>query len=144
MGSKSTVYSRSVMDGTTGEVIQKEWVTRKVVSNVHFVKVYFEDISTLFKLSHSSFRVLYSLAEYIEYNTNDFHLNRLRRVEISEKCQITLNTFNSSFAKLVQKNLVIKLGGSSYRLNPKIFFNGEEIERMKVLEFKITYDIKTD
>lgn len=138
---KQTLYSQSTVDVQTGEVIQKQWLTREAKNTQHFVKMYLEDLSTLHHLANSDFRTLYSIAEFLEYNTNQFFLNKERRQELAIKANCKLNTINHSIAKLVKKNLLLKVGGNLYQMNPKIFFNGEEIERSKYLEVTFRYNI---
>lgn len=138
---KQTVYTQNILDATSGEIIQKQWLTKEAKNTQHFVKMYLEDLVSLQKLTHSDFRTLYSIAEFLEYNTNQFFLNKERREDLAIRANIKINTLNMCISRLVKKNLLIKIGSSLYQMNPKIFFNGEEIARAKYLEVTLRYNI---
>lgn len=137
------VYTETIVD-SDGEFVQRKWITKKAQNTQHFIKMYLEDLKLLNKLSFSDFRVLHSLVTYLEYNTNQFFLNKERRAELAQTCTITSNTLNTCISRLCKKNLLIRVSNSTYQMNPKIFFNGEELQRAKVLELKIRYEICPD
>lgn len=136
-----TVYTSNTVDASTGELIQKTWITKKVKDTDHFVKMYIGDISALYKLPNAQHRLLVTLSEYLEYNTNEFFLNKQRREEIALKCNSTINTLNQGLARLIKKNIILKKASNVYQMNPLIFFNGEEMKRTKILEAVIRWEI---
>lgn len=139
-----TVYTENTLDPETGELVSRKWITRKVSTTDHFVKMYLEDLMNLNKLSNADYRTLYSLAVYLEYNTNQFFLNKERRQELADQAGLKFNTINQSIARLIKKNLILKIASGLYQMNPKIFFNGDELERSKILEVVIRYEICAD
>lgn len=141
---KQNLYTLNSVDTNTGEIVTKQWLTREAKNTQHFVKLYLEDLTSLYKLPHSDFRTLYSIAEFIEYNTNEFFLNKERREQLAIKANVKVNTINQCISRLVKKNLLLKIGASNYQMNPKIFFNGEEIQRNKYLEVVLRYNICID
>lgn len=141
---KKVLYTHNTVDTTTGELIQKEWFTKQVLSPEHFVKMYIQDLTSLNFLTHAEYRILIQLATILEYNTNNFTLSKERRVALAKLATITVNTFNQSFARLVKKKLILKVESTIYQMNPKFFFNGEEMKRAKMLEVVLQYQICPD
>ncbi len=137
---KQNLYTENQVD-ENGELITKRWITRQAVDTKHFVKLYLEDLKAIYHLAHAQFRTLMALSEFLEYNTNQFFLNTERRNELAIKANVKLNTINQSISKLVKKNLLIKISSNTYQMNPKIFFNGDEIARGKYLEVTFRYNI---
>ncbi len=141
---KQHIYTSSVIDGDSGEVVRKQWITRKAVNTEHFIKLYLDDLRLLSKLSNADYRLLFNIVIYLEYNTNMFFLTKGRREELAQICDLKMSTINCSVARLVKKNLLIKIDSSQYQMNPNIFFTGEELERAKILEMTIRYEICPD
>jgi hypothetical protein len=46
--------------------------------------------------------------------------------------------------RLVKKNILIKESNAAYLLNPKLFFFGTDIDREKLFELNIRYEICED
>lgn len=138
---KQAVFTQNTLDATTGELVQKVWLTKEVKNTQHFVKLYLEDLASLHHLTHSDFRTLHSVAEFLEYNTNQFFLNKERREQLAVNAKVKINTINQCISRLTRKNLLIKLSSGLYQMNPKIFFNGDEMARAKYLEVVIRYNI---
>lgn len=138
------IYTENTIDIETGELIARKWITKKAKSTDHFIKMYLEDLTQLNKLTHAEHRLLLHLSEYLEYNTNQFFLNKERREEMASITNMKPTTFNQSLTRLVKKNLLIKVSSFTYQMNPKIFFNGDELERVKILEVIHRYVICPD
>ncbi len=139
-----TVYTENTVNPETGELIARKWITKTVQNKEHFVKLYLDDLIKLKRLSNADYRTLYGLAVYLEFNTNQFFLNKERRQELAEQAGLKFNTINQSLARLIKKNLVLKIASGLYQMNPLIFFNGEEMARGKILEVITRYVICED
>lgn len=142
--STKQLYTLTTEDYQTGEIISKQWLTKKAASKDHFVKLYLDDLKLLKKLTNADHRVLHNLSILLEYNTNQFFLNKERRQEMADLCSLSINTLNQSISRLCKKNLLIKVSSFTYQMNPKIFFNGDELQRAKVMELTIQYVICPD
>ena len=139
---KQNIFTKQVVDHETGEVTQTIYLTKELKSADHFYKVYLQDLGKLIGLTYAQYRILHTLAQYAEFNSNDFFLNKERREQISETCNLKVNTLNQSISRLMKKNLIIKLGSNMYKINPTILFNGTEQERLRVLQNGVTLGIK--
>ncbi len=135
------VYTENTVDAETGELTQQKWITSTVKSVDHFIKMYLQDISDLNHLKLSEHRILTTLAKYLEYNTNEFVLYKDRRDQLSKETGLAYNTIYQGISRLVKKNLLIKVGSNGYQMNPKIFFNGDELSRANILEVVHRYVI---
>ena len=140
MGNIKTVYKHEVID-SEGTVLQSKSITKQVKSVEHFVRVYLEDIGALTKCSKSEQSVVLASFKYIDFGTNEILINRLRRLEICAEAGLKIDSINSAICRLVQKNIFIKQGSSSYLLNPKLFFYGTDLERDKMFSLTINYEI---
>lgn len=135
------VFNETTIDESTGEVLHKRWVTKEALNRQKFIKMYLQDLSALRKLTHAQYRMLVELTIYLEYNTNIFYFNAERRTEVSKNIGVEINTVNKSLSRLMKDELILKITSGTYQMNPKYFFNGDEMERAKALEVILTYKI---
>lgn len=141
LSSKKTVYTDIKKDYTTGEIIESRKIVKQVATREAFILMYVQDIAKLHTLSHAAYRLLVTLATYVEYNTNEFYLNMKRKEEIVNMTGLKFNTISQCLTRLVKKNLLIRVSNSTYQMNPNLFFKGEDMERAKYLEMTIRYEI---
>lgn len=141
---KKTLYTEHHVDAQTGELNTVKWITRQAVNKEEFVLMYINDLCKLNKLSNANYRLLTSLAIYLEYNTNEFYLNPKRKQEIAEFTGLKFTTINQNISILVKKKMLIRISTSTYQMNPLLFFKGEEIARSKYLELTVRYEICPD
>jgi quinolinate synthase len=135
-----TIYTKSELDASTGEVITKEWLTKKVSNSEQFIRTYIDDICTLAKCRGSEQSFILCSLKYLDYNTNELVLNPARRTEIAQCANMKMNTLNMAVSSLYKKNMLIKVDQKTY-LNPKLFFYGTDIARNTVFKLVINYQI---
>lgn len=132
-------YTERVVDNTTGEELITKTQTREFKSPEHFTRLFLEDMKSLKQLSHAEYRMLINMSPYLEYNTNKFFLNKERRIELAELSQLKVSTVNQCLARLINKDLLIKVGSGQYQMNPNIFFTGDDIARTAIMKHTIEY-----
>jgi predicted transcriptional regulator len=137
-------FTDKTTDYTTGEVLSERTITRDIKSKPVFLRTYMNDIGALIKCSNAEKNVVLQCFEYLLYNSNEVVLNSERRKEIASKTNTKLSTVHIALSRLAKKNILIKKGTNTYTLNPKLFFFGNDIERNKMLEFKIVYNLNFD
>ena len=137
-----TVFNETTIDEATGEVKHRRWINKETASKSKFIKMYLEDLSALRRLTHAQFRILVEICPFLMYNTNDFYLNKERREELAINIGVEKNTIDKGISRLMKEALLIKSSSGVYQMNPKIFFNGDEIERDKILQVTLTYRLK--
>jgi len=135
------IYTKETQDMQTGEVVKREIFRKQVANTEQFVRAFIEDMGLLAKCSGAEKGVVLCSLQYLDYNTNEFILTPERRAAICDCGQIKPDTVSSAISRLLKKNIIIKKSGSTYILNPKIFFYGKELERAKIVETTMVYVI---
>lgn len=143
--STQRVFEKQEIDTSTGEIIRATIVNRKTKSREHFVITYCQDLGALLKCTKGQVDLLIGIInlKFIEFETNELILNSSRRTELSEKTGLTLSTIYNLTIALKKKNILVENNGKLY-LNPKLFFYGSELERMKMFSLSIDYTICED
>lgn len=134
------IFHTEVTDNTGTTLIRK--IVR--VSNLDtesFVRAYIQDIGALARCSASEISTVLCSLKYLDYDTNEIVFTSSRRKEVQECANLKPSTFNNALTSLKKKNILIQ-EDSKYILNPKLFFYGSELSRMKMFELKICYEIK--
>lgn len=134
------IYTKTEVDTTTGEVKKLEYLTRKVKDTEHFIRTYVKDIGSLAKCSGAEQSVVLCCLKYLDYNTNELVLNSQRRQELCECGELKLSTVNTAISRLYKKKIFVKIDKKSY-LNPKLFFFGADLERYKLYQLVLNYEI---
>ncbi len=138
-GYKKRLFQENTVDPETQEVVPRRWIDMTPISGDNFVQMHLQNIAQLHFLTDAQYRLLNNLNLFVEYDTNEFHLNPKRKEELVAITGLKYNTINQSVSRLVKKNLIIKISGSTYQMNPTLFFKGSEIKRAEYLEFIIRY-----
>lgn len=135
------VMTKTKENYETGEVIEKEIYRKQVANAEQFIRMYLEDIGALAKCSGAEKGVILCSMKYIDYATNEFILTPERRKDICNCGDIKPDTVSTAISRLQKKHIIIKKSGSTYILNPKLFFYGKDIDRATVLKATIAYEI---
>lgn len=140
---QKTVYAERIIDAHSGELVRTRTITRKTTKVEHFVKAYIEDMGSIIGCSNSEKNLLLCIMKlgFVEYETNEIVLNLSRKEELSCCAEINIRSMHNALYRLINKNIVIR-HEKKLILNPKLFFSGTEIERDKLFELKIRYEIK--
>lgn len=136
-----TVYTENLIDQETGEIIPRRWITKKQTNIDHFMRTYVEDIGILSECSGCERTLVLAILKYVEYKTNKIFLDTQRKEEICKTWNIKRNTFNTAISRLCKKEILFRSSNVAYTLNPQLFFYGPDIEREKVFELVIRYQI---
>lgn len=137
---KTNIFTDTIID-EDGVVKQKRWLSKEVKDVPHFVKMYTDDLCKLMGLTHAEYRILINIQELTEYNTNVFFLNKERREQLANISVVKFNTVNVAISRMMKKNILIKEGSSMYRVNPALFFKGDDLNRDKILQLVISYKL---
>ena len=142
---EKTVYSRVEYDGETGEVTKQISIKKKVADKEAFFQTYVNDLGALLSLTKGQmdFLVCCMTLKFVQFDTNELVINSGRRNEIAEKAGIKTASIYSYMNQLKKKNILVTQGKKLF-LNPKLFFYGSEIERQKMLQLSINYEICED
>lgn len=136
------IYTENILDQETGEIIPRRWITKEVKNTDMFIRTYISDIGILARCSGAETSVVLCGLKYLDYNTNILYIDSKRRIELAECGNLKLNTVNTAISRLVKKNIFIKQSSSAYLLNPTLFFYGTDLDRSKVFELTVKYNIQ--
>lgn len=136
-----TVYAENTADSTTGEIVSKRWITRKLASEEQFIRTYVSDIAKLAKCTRAEQSVVLCSLKYLDYNTNELVIHAGRREDIARCGNLKPHTVDIAMSKLYKKNIFIKRDKMIF-LNPEMFFYGTDLERCKVRELIIRYELE--
>lgn len=139
------------VDRETGELIEENISTTivKKVEREDFIQVYLKDMSALLDIKAVSemkvLLVLWRIASFNKENDNNGNkivLVKAIKEEIAKELDISVGTIDNVLRKLVDRELIIKVARSVYKLNPNYFFKGYLKDRLKVVKTIIEYQIE--
>lgn len=130
-----------IVDSQTGEQIEHSRRFTKQVEKEKFMMVYLENMAGILEVnSPIEFKVLLSLWQLSEFDTNKIFIVKDTKEEIALKTGYQFKTVENAISKLSKKDLLIRKSTAVYFLNPKYFFKGSEIARANaakvIFEFK--------
>lgn len=138
----AVLYTQDTIDCQTGEV-QTRKVLKKTVQDKHeFVMLYFEHISLINRLTPMQTKFLLSIVKYVEWNTNDILFHARAMEELVNESGIARKTIRNMISQFCSIGIFNKQKSNWYKLNPRIFFKGSEVERAKMIELSYRWEIK--
>jgi hypothetical protein len=132
----------SIIDHETGEVTEVKKTVKRRVARDKFIMLYLKDISSIIGLAtKSEFKVLMSICNMAKYNSNEVILIKPKKEQIAEETGLNYDNVKNTISRLHKKEILIRTASSTYLLNPKYFFKGEETERAKALKLVFEYTL---
>ena len=131
----------TIVDTETGEVKQERTTTINrfgVEQEPDYVKLYIADLSRIIGLSGADNNVILGLLRNMNYD-NIIALNAYTRKQMCEQLHIKYDTLLHVFRKLIEKNIIKKIGSNTYKMNPFLYGRGKW-EDIKQLRMTFTYD----
>lgn len=146
----ATAVSRELMDANTGEIIeaQSAIVTRHVVDDQHFVKVFADGVKAAYGLSRTAYRVFTKVLEV--YEQTDMSGGFADTVELAwfdeglhgENIGMSQQTFSRGLKELIEKEFLKPRLPNSYWVNPALFFKGDRVAFVKEYQRAKTISIE--
>lgn len=141
----STVHE--VLNPETGELMQYETskTYKEKINSDNFYMVFLDYMAPLFKIkSHITRQVLDKLCQMAEFNTGKVTVSTSDRKELCDSIEINAQQFSRALKQLKDLNLITGDSGS-FKINPEIFWKGDQnIRRKELLDNKslqITYTL---
>lgn len=131
----------TIVDLETGEVKQEISTTSNrynIETEPDYVKLYIKDLSRIIGLSNTDNNVVLNLLRNMNYD-NIIALNAYTRTQMCEQMKIKPNTLSHILCKLIEKNILKKLGANTYEMNPYLYGKGKW-ENIRQLRMTFTYD----
>lgn len=137
-----TVFQKDEVDFTTKEVKTSTVVRASKLTTESFLRMYTKDLASLIGCSNAEKNILLScfMLNFVVWETNEIVLNKRRRQEIIELLEISPSTFNCSISRLGKKGVLNRIDGRLI-LNPKLFFFGSDIGKLKVVDLVFRYEL---
>lgn len=135
----------TVIDASTGEVLEKTISVSKKVPTNKFIQIYIDDMKGLLKLdSGIQSNVLALIWQACEYSTDEERWNKIAILkDTKEKWAKAINcsvkTIDNTLTALVKKGLIASACRGVYVLNPKYFFKGTSEAREVLIRTNQTY-----
>ena len=138
------------IDKNSGEVFDIQHKTIKKLERDKFAMVYLKDISGIIGLnSKGEFKTLLALVARIAYDTNEVRIMLDVKEQIAKETELSLNSIDKAVVNLTAKKILLRKMSSLgkemrgvYILNPKYFFKGEDLERAKIIQIVLQYELK--
>jgi predicted transcriptional regulator len=149
MKTKSVGYlvSKDVVS-ENGVVKSSEREIKRKVNYDTFMKVYLEDLNGLFRLTSGEMKVLMCIWSRAEPKTGKVTLVISDKEEIQQLAQLNnLRSVDNNIQGLRKKNMLVKKGNrqdGTYYINPKYFWNGDELSRITAFKIILSYEIEPD
>lgn len=140
---KHTVYkSTNTTVSPDGELIKIEKWHREAETIHEFVKLMIDEVEKLYNLSTGEYQVLFAAIKHIRYEST-FIATKEFRERVAILTNKKPNSVATILSSLVDKGMIYRMSKGYYELNPKIFWKGDEVERMKRVEYHKIIEQKT-
>ncbi|WP_318431521.1 replication/maintenance protein RepL [Photobacterium leiognathi] len=129
-------------DHDTGEVKQESNVrTFQIPQEPPFVKLYIEDLTSLYDLPKTSPSMLMELLKKLDYE-GQVNLNAANKRQICERTGHAIKTLDNFLSQLVKHKIFRRIDRGVFVPNPHLFGRGEwrEIHKRREAWLKVTYD----
>ena len=125
IGVKSVIRSEefTTLDENGNSTYRTNIKTSKVPNEPSYVKAYVEMLGMMLNVGKCEQALFLYLANIMNYE-NEVNLTKRVKLEISEAIGYKINTINNALSALVNADLIAKLGGGDYIINPNIFAKG--------------------
>lgn len=142
-----TTQVLEIVDQTTGELLRTESkkLIKEKINSENFYMVFLDYMAPLFKLNSDAARkVLDRFCQMAEFNTGIVLLPSTTRKAVCDELDMSPTQFANCIKKLKSLNLITGNGGE-YKINPAIFWKGDQAVRRKELldnaELHVTYEL---
>lgn len=144
---KGTMSTTEVVDSATGEIItvENEKTYSFEVNKDEFYMTYIDFIAPFFNLKSAVAKsLMVALCMKSDFNDGRVYLVGDNRAEIAKLASIPETNLSKYLKELVDNNLIAKLSRGTYRINPQIFWKGENkarVEQLKSNEIQVMFKI---
>jgi hypothetical protein len=122
--------TNTTINQLTGETVEIEQIAQfKAEVEPSYIKLYIEDIAYFYKLDISS-DLMYALLKYVNY-TQEIVINKAIKERIAKELNKSLSFVNNNLTKLVNNEVLIRVGTGLYCLNTFLFGKGSWKDIMK-------------
>jgi hypothetical protein len=135
------------IDPETAELIETsvEVKTHKIAveSKDQFAFIYASLIGALKGLNGGDIKLLMYCSMNCTLNSNMIPLNSHFLAEAAKQLDVSAGSLRNSIMSLTKKDILIKVGSGTYRVNPRYFWRGDVSERLKTMRYILEVECPT-
>jgi len=134
----NNVVKETLVVNNSGQILQDEIKTISFDREPDYIKLYLDDLTSLYKLQKTQHNVLYALLPYLNYRS-EIVLTKVIKVNIAANIGVKPNTIEHTLVELCKNEILIKKGINYYLANPFLFAKGSWKD-IKQIRATITWD----
>jgi len=142
------ITSTTLVDYTTGEVMEKQEVTHiKKSAEPNYIKLYISTLLVFKDLPKNLNPILIQFLSYMSYadiaeknGGQKIYVNIDMKKDIAEKLNLSLESVNKGLFQLTKSGLFKRIGTGTYQVNPYLFGKGEWKD---ISAIRATFDFNT-
>ena len=125
----------TIIDKETGEVLDESVNIISYLANTKedFYLMYSSMVLILKSSKDVNMKLFASLLERYSHGV-EFSMNKDLKKIISGECECSPRSLDNSFSFLVKEKIIVKIGGSLYKINPRHIFKGSTDQRNRELK----------
>lgn len=124
---------RTLIDQETGEIFNVDQITKRVLGQKQFWKIYLLDfLQILGSFEYKQLDVLIYIIDNVEQSNNTF-IGTFRK--ISEKSGISFSTVARTIALLQERGFMKKIQNGVYQISPEIIMKGSDHKKQLLLNY---------
>lgn len=131
----NAVYTRDVVDVSTGEIVETIINKTKYLANSkeEFYLMYSSMVLILKSSSDVRMKLFAALLERYSQG-QEFTMNKALKLIMSEETGCKPRSFDAAFTSLLKDNIVVKINKQLYKINPRHVFQGSSSDRNNALK----------
>ena len=131
----SAVYTRDVVDISTGEIVETIINNTKYLANSkeEFYLMYSSMVLILKSSSDVRMKLFAALLERYSQG-QEFTMSKSLKLIMSEETGCKPRSFDAAFTSLLKDNIVVKINKQLYKINPRHVFQGSSSDRNNALK----------
>ena len=141
---KIPVGTRTVIDGTTGELLNcvEHTRTELIKDKEAFCVIYAKYLSIMEGFSAAEGKLLSWCCLNATLNTNMVTLNKYYKEQAAAAMGINKRTIENAIVTLHKQQALVRIASGVYRVDPEISWKGTVAERTKVLKIHLEWKIQ--
>jgi hypothetical protein len=125
-----------------GEITRVNKWTSKTEKVHEFVKFMLDEVDNLYGLTAGEYQVLFAAIKEVRYDSLII-ANKAFRDKMAFLLNKKPNSISTILSDLESKNIIHRISRGYYELNPQILWKGNEIDRLKRVEYHRIIEFKT-
>lgn len=141
---KTTIGTHTVVDGTTGEVLNciEQTRTELIKDKAAFCIMYAKYLSIIEGFSAAEGKLLSWCCMNAALNTNLVTLNKYYKEQAALAMGLNKRTIENAIVAVQKQKALVRVASGVYRVDPEISWKGALAERSKVLKIHLEWKVQ--